>query len=72
MDYGAAEDLQMSHDQQQHVTFEQCLAAANSEREVGNEFFQQNMIGKAVGRYLKVLSITSYMCRQPGSWRQFV
>ena len=35
-------------------SFEQRLAAANSEREVGNDYFQQNMIGRAVGRYLKV------------------
>ena len=55
VDYSAAEDLESSsRDQQQHVTFEQRLAAANSEREVGNDFFQQNMIGKAVGKYLKV------------------
>ena len=55
VDYSAAEDLESaSSDQQQHITFEQRLAAANSEREVGNDFFQQNMIGKAVGKYLKV------------------
>ena len=52
VDYSAAEDLESaSCDQQQHVTFEQQLAAANSERD---DFFQQNMIGKAVGKYLKV------------------
>lgn len=58
MDYSAVEDVE-SHDQQQQVTFEQRLAAANSEREVGNDFFQQNMIGKAIGRYLKVQTETS-------------
>ncbi|CAI8015330.1 Inactive peptidyl-prolyl cis-trans isomerase FKBP6 [Geodia barretti] len=36
-------------------SFEQRLAAANSEREVGNDYFQQNMIGRAVGRYLKAV-----------------
>lgn len=55
VDYSAAEDVeQASHDQQQRVTFEQRLAAANTEREVGNDYFHQNMIGKAIGRYLKV------------------
>jgi FK506-binding protein 6 len=37
------------------LSFEQRLAAANSEREVGNDYFQQNMIGRAVGRYLKAV-----------------
>ena len=51
------EDLEdLSHDQGKQATFQQRLAAANSEREIGNDFFQQNMIGKAVGRYLKVES----------------
>ena len=57
VDYSAVEDLEdLSHDQGKQATFQQRLAAANSEREVGNDFFQQNMIGKAVGRYLKVES----------------
>ena len=36
------------------MCLEQLLAVANTEREVGNDFFQQNITGKAVGKYLKV------------------
>jgi FK506-binding protein 6 len=57
VDRSGAEDLQTSHDQPQQISFKQRLATANFERETGNEFFQQNMIGKAIGKYLKVLNI---------------
>ena len=57
VDRSGAEDLQTSHDQPQQISFQQRLATANFERETGNEFFQQNMIGKAIGKYLKVLNI---------------
>ena len=55
VDYSAAEDIdEMRSEEQRNVSFQQRLAAANSEREVGNDFFQQNMIGRAIGKYLKV------------------
>ena len=54
VDYSAAEDLRDLGGQQRNATFELRLAAANSEREAGNDYFQQSMIGRAVGKYLKV------------------
>ena len=54
VEYSGPQDVDDLREHQRNLTFEQRLAAANSEREVGNDLFQQNMIGRAVGRYLKV------------------
>jgi tetratricopeptide (TPR) repeat protein len=55
VEYSGAEDAEDLREQQRNLPFEQRLAAAKSEREMGNDYFKQNMIGKAVGRYLKAV-----------------
>ena len=58
VEYTGAE-LDENQEREKTRSFEERLAIANSEREVGNDFFQQNMLGKATGKYLKVRPLSN-------------
>ena len=54
MESSGIEEEEGSGEQERNLSFEDRLAIANSEREIGNDYFQQNMTGRAVGKYLRV------------------
>ena len=77
VDHKAADEFEsFTRQERREATLEQLIAVANAEREAGNDFFQQNMIGRASSKYNRVrencvllkTSKEMYSCKQTNTY----